>query len=159
MAEGLKIWQQNSFCVRDEPFVISLMNCRNDKPFTRTQQCLTTIWQLQSLRSLSGQRCWAGQSLSLLLQVAVVHCSSQHQSWKQEHLSLWSRYSCTGKSVPEKAPEWKHLKNRKPICLKCQNVAKAWTGGVWMDFGDKTTGCCYWEIKRRVSASAKRVWD
>lgn len=124
MAEGLKIWQQNSFCVRDEPFVISLMNCLNDKPFTRTQQCLTTIWQLQCLRSLSGQRCWAGQSLSLLLQVAVVHCSSQHQSWKQEHLSLWSRYSCTGKSVPEKAPEWKHLKNRKanlsemPKCSK-----------------------------------------
>lgn len=35
VGEGLKIWQQNSFCVRDEPFVISLMNCHNDKPFMR----------------------------------------------------------------------------------------------------------------------------
>lgn len=39
VGEGLKIWQRNSFCVRDEPFVISLMNCHNDKPFMRTTFC------------------------------------------------------------------------------------------------------------------------
>lgn len=37
VGKGLKIWQQNSFCVRDEPFVISLMNCYNDKPFYENQ--------------------------------------------------------------------------------------------------------------------------
>lgn len=37
VGKGLKIWQQNSFCVRDEPFVISLMNCHNDKLFYKNQ--------------------------------------------------------------------------------------------------------------------------
>lgn len=39
VGEDLKIWQQNIFCDRDEPFVISLMNCHKDKPFMRTTLC------------------------------------------------------------------------------------------------------------------------
>lgn len=41
------------------------------------------------------------------------------------------------------------------MCLKCQNIAKAWTGGVWVDFGHQATGCCHWQIEKRTSASGK----
>lgn len=42
VGKGLKIWQQNCICVRDEPFAMSLMKCHNDKPFMRTALCTSS---------------------------------------------------------------------------------------------------------------------
>lgn len=156
----LKFGSKIASVVRAEPSVISLMNYHNDKAFMRTTLCTCSAAHSHNLIATVSEGSFCTEALSWTIPAAAAPGCCRALQEQAPELKTGRLFSMVlvflYRQVSTRIRTWmKYRKKGKAICLKCQNVAKAWTGRVWVDFGDQATGCCYWQIEKRKSASGK----